>query len=237
MSSAINIWDPAYAGGVPQTFEQADAVFQKFDSNELVGVNPKFIQFAEAVKKIVATELDVQEDIQDSFDGLVNAAERNQMALFRVGLPHDARVLGIEIVVRAAAETGLIAFDESMCAVFLPDGSVQPPDKAEMWFGALDYMRNPEEEYPFKIKDFKKLFLSKIEQLVEKNGMTKAKLSFVNSKGYRRQCGNVTQYLSTDVEGGGGYIELKFISIFFLSQSVKFISNFHLCQVNMYLIY
>jgi hypothetical protein len=202
MSSAINIWDPAYAGGVPQTFEQANTVFQKFDSNELVGINPKFIQFAEAVKRIVATEL----DIQDSFDGLVNAAQRNQMALFRVGLPHDARVMGIEIVVRAAAETGLIAFDESMCVVFLPDGSVQPPDRAEMWFGALEYMRNPEEEYPLKIKDFRKLFLSKVEQLAEKNGMTAAKIPFIGINGYHRQYGSVTQYLSMSVSGGGGGI-------------------------------
>jgi hypothetical protein len=67
MSSGLNIWDPACMGGIPKTFEQANTVFQEFDSNELIGVNPKIIQFAEALEKIITTDFGFKEDLQDCF--------------------------------------------------------------------------------------------------------------------------------------------------------------------------
>jgi hypothetical protein len=224
MSSGLNIWDPACMGGIPKTFEEANAVFQEFDANELIGINPKIIHFAEAIERIVRADFEFQEDLQDCFTDIVKAAQRNQKAIFRVGLPHDAHVVGMDIVIRAATENGLVVFDENLHAVFLPDGSVQPPDKAEMWLGALDYLRNPEENYPLKIKEFRQLILPKITQLVEKNGMTAAKLSFIDSAGYSRQCGGVTQYLITEIEGGGGVYRFQ-IFIYLCFEPINEIYN------------
>lgn len=136
MSYVLCIWDPSRHPTYPTTDGEA---FETMKRLSLVddGWNPRFVDFANQLAASHAADPQVNEAAGGpaafwGFD-LGRTAADCKSAVYRMPLATDECIRHISYAVKAAADLGLIVFDDECGMCFLPDGTIFPDDMREIW--------------------------------------------------------------------------------------------------------
>ena len=144
MGYGLCIWDPDRHGPLPTTAKAALATMERLsavpDTWELT-----LLDFADKLIAQYAADPQVRHGTDDctAFWGKDprKTALACQSAVYRLSIPTDACIRQISYAVAAAAELGLIVFDDEDGTCFLPDGSIFPEDMRDIWVSDLADMR------------------------------------------------------------------------------------------------
>jgi hypothetical protein len=118
MSYVVNVWESP----VPTDLDSATDILSKY-SDESTPQNPKYLQFAAALKALSDEHLAADPDNELPWvygvpDG------RCEYAVWNVQVETSAIALALRMLVKAARPLGLTIYDEQAAALWLPDGRV-----------------------------------------------------------------------------------------------------------------
>lgn len=230
MSSDVFVWDAAANGTLPTSYQEADKSLSDWMDVKTTEVNPKFIAFAKQLDTLIKQQPEPDAELLEFYEQFVNETQYIKTAVYVVGLPHYNFMDALRLIVQSAATCGLVVMYGPPATVFLPNGHTLPPEQQAMWQMAWEHMEEAQ-EYPLKLKDFKKMIEPQFEALAIQNGFVKgvypyqAKLkSLAGRKGYIKNVSFGQQFVSITCEGGAGDYKI-IITIFLLSEHYKTISE------------
>lgn len=136
MQHVLCLWDPSRHSPLPtsrdEAIEMAERLLAITDS-----ANTRFIEFAELLVQRYEEDTAVKEQFTDihAFWGSDPAQDAAicTSAVLRLSIPDDEGIRQISHAVQAAAEIGLVTFDDETGMCFLPDGTILPEEDREMW--------------------------------------------------------------------------------------------------------
>lgn len=205
MSHSIHVWDPLLHGPVPQSLEEAMAMYVQLSKaaseGAKDGVNSTFLAFAQRVQDCVKFVPEPDETLMHLYGNFVEQARKVDEPLFSIELPLDDWIDIMKVMVKTANAFGLVIYDDNMGMVFLPTGQIFPAEKAEMWRGAVQYRPTPS-EFPSSLTEFKKLFQREMTDFFGKHGFVKIKDKDLPS--LERKIPGGRQIISLICKGGGG---------------------------------
>ena len=123
MNNDLSLWDGTLL--LPASFDQACLGLERLQAQR-PGPNPKFLALAQALQS------------QPSVDAgwvqaLAERARRLPDTVWNLSLPADGLVELLQAVVHQGTALGLVVFSEPLGMVFLPGGSVLPPEMGSQW--------------------------------------------------------------------------------------------------------
>lgn len=142
MSYDLYIWDPTRHAPLPST--DAEACDTKERLCELEdGRNFTLTEFGNALVQRFAANPAISAGGLEAFWGADPrvAITECRFAAFRLQLPTQECTQQIAYAVEAAAELGLIVYDDNYGTCFLPDGNILPEDMKAIWASDLAEMK------------------------------------------------------------------------------------------------
>jgi hypothetical protein len=175
--SPIYLWQKPSTWSDPTTLEEMDDHLQKLYKFD-VGVNPRFVRFAQALMKRYPPGVPIAEGEAPWSHSVVPEAESTVVGVFSLDPPGGEidLVIVLRDIVEEANKLGLTVLHSMSALGFLPDGTVVPVEQRGMWEGAKAHVKKGSPDKFTKAKALKS-FLSVVSPALTLQGFVKVRRS------------------------------------------------------------
>jgi hypothetical protein len=162
MSYDLCIWDPVRHGPLPATEDEAQETMERL-SRATDWLGSSFEDFGGLLVALYDADASAQFNANSQNEAAAPAAEdfwrgdpqkagaACKLAVFRLSIAEEPNIRQIAYAVLAAAELGLVVYDDENGMCFLPDGRVLPPQMQEGWEADLAELKaGPEDSKNIK---------------------------------------------------------------------------------------
>jgi hypothetical protein len=137
----VIIWD-AEVYGLPTSFDEALNMAETLSEQSVSVISEKVLAFAKNIEKIAKKNVK-EESYWQRYTELAKDIKQKSTTAYVIAMPESVGSdFVLKQVVEAAVKHQLVACDEEIATIFLPNDEFLPPSQENWWWAFVDHLEN-----------------------------------------------------------------------------------------------
>jgi hypothetical protein len=190
------------------SFDEALNMAETLSEQSVSVISEKVLAFAKNIEKIAKKNVK-EESYWQRYTELAKDIKQKSTAAYVIAMPEGVGSdFVLKEVVEAAVKHQLVACDEEISTIFLPNDEFLPPSQEHMWWAFVDSLE--EGDFPKNIKQFEKYCMPLMDAIFAKHGFVEKKMFSEKLSGDRLRTIRNFKDFSISISFGCGHFKSGF---------------------------